>query len=62
MFKGKDTRVSRVWKEFSTEDKRAEHGYPEESLYAVQERSWIGTQRCGLPLPSAQRPQGVAPT
>jgi transposase-like protein len=40
VFKGKDTRGSRVWKEFSTEAKRAEHGYPEESLYAVQDKAW----------------------
>jgi hypothetical protein len=32
IFKGKDTIGSRMWKEFSTEAKRAEHGYPE-SLY-----------------------------
>jgi hypothetical protein len=30
-----------VWKEFSTEAKRAEHGYPEESLYAVQYKAWM---------------------
>jgi hypothetical protein len=41
IFKGKDTRGSRVWKEFSTKAKRAEHGYPEESLYAVQDKAWM---------------------
>jgi hypothetical protein len=29
VFKGKDTILSHVWKEFSTEEKRAEHGYPQ---------------------------------
>jgi hypothetical protein len=34
-----------VWKEFSTEEKRYEHGYPEESLYAVQDKAWMDQKR-----------------
>jgi hypothetical protein len=30
-----------VWKYFPTEEKRAEHGYPEESLYVVQDKAWM---------------------
>jgi hypothetical protein len=41
IFKVKDTRGSRVWKEFFTEAKRAEHGYPEDSLYAVKDKAWM---------------------
>jgi hypothetical protein len=41
IFKGKDTRRSRVWKQFSTEEKQAEHGYPEELLYTVQYKAWM---------------------
>jgi hypothetical protein len=39
IFKGKDTRGSRVCKEFPTEAKLDEHGYPEESLYVVQDKA-----------------------
>jgi hypothetical protein len=49
IFKGKDTRGSRVWKEFSSEAKRAEHGYPEDSLYAVQDKAWMD-KKCFLDL------------
>jgi hypothetical protein len=45
IFKGKDTRGSRVWKEFSTKPKRAEHGYPEESIYAFQDKAWMDQKR-----------------
>jgi hypothetical protein len=38
-FKGKDKKGSRVWKEFSTEAKGAEHGYSEESIYAVEDKA-----------------------
>jgi hypothetical protein len=31
--------------EVSTEAKRAEHGYPEESLYAVQDKVWMDQKR-----------------
>jgi hypothetical protein len=30
-----------VWREFSTIEKRAENGYPEEEIYAVQDKAWI---------------------
>jgi hypothetical protein len=40
IFKGKDTRGSRVWKDFPTKSKRAEHGY-QELIYAVQDKAWM---------------------
>jgi hypothetical protein len=61
IFKVKDTRGSRVWKDFSTEAKRAEHGYPEESRYAVQDKACMD-QKCFLDwntsvlTPFTQRP------
>jgi hypothetical protein len=41
IFKDKDTRGICVWKVFSIAEKRAEHGYPEEALYAVQYKAWM---------------------
>jgi hypothetical protein len=45
IFKGKDKRGRCVWKYFPTKTKRAEHGYPEDSLYAVQEKAWMDQKR-----------------
>jgi hypothetical protein len=62
IFKGNETRRSRVWKDFSTEVKRAEHGYPEESLYAVQDKAMMDGKKCFLDwntrvwTPFTQRP------
>jgi hypothetical protein len=36
IFRGKDTRGSRVWKEFTTTEARTKFGYPEEAFYTVQ--------------------------
>jgi hypothetical protein len=61
IFKGKDTRGSHVWKEFSTEAKWAEPGYPKESLFAFQDKAWMD-QKCFLDwntrawTPFTQRP------
>jgi hypothetical protein len=41
IFKVKDTIGSRLSKEFSTKEKRPEHGYPEESIYALQDKAWM---------------------
>jgi hypothetical protein len=41
IFKGKDTRGSRVWKEFATTEARTKFGYPEEAFYAVQPKAWM---------------------
>jgi hypothetical protein len=41
IFKGKDTRGSRVWKEFATTEARSKFGYPEEAFYAVQSKAWM---------------------
>jgi hypothetical protein len=38
IIKSKDTRGSRAWTEFSTEEKRSEHRYPEESLYDFEDK------------------------
>jgi hypothetical protein len=45
IFKGKDTRGSRVWKEFATTEARTKFGYPEEAFYAVQPKTWIYEKR-----------------
>jgi hypothetical protein len=45
IFKGKDTRGSRVWKEFATPEARAKFGYPEGALYAVQPKAWMDEKR-----------------
>jgi hypothetical protein len=34
-----------VCKGFSAKEKQAEHGYPEESLYAVQDKAWMVQKR-----------------
>jgi hypothetical protein len=45
IFKGKDTRGSRVWKEFETNEARTKFGYSEEAFYAVQPKAWMDEKR-----------------
>jgi hypothetical protein len=49
IFKGKDTRGSRAWKEFSTPELQNKNEYSKDPFYAVQKRparktsgSWTG--------------------
>jgi hypothetical protein len=45
IFKGKDARGSRVWKEFATTEAMTKFGYPEEAFYAVQPNAWMDEKR-----------------
>jgi hypothetical protein len=41
IFKGKDTRCSRVGIEFATTEAMTKFGYPEVAFYAVQSKAWM---------------------
>jgi hypothetical protein len=40
IFNGKDTRGSRVWKEFSKTETRTKFGYPDEAFNAIQPKAF----------------------
>jgi hypothetical protein len=45
IFKGKDTRSSRVSKEFTSTEAMTKCGYPKEAFYAVQSNAWMDEKR-----------------
>jgi hypothetical protein len=45
ILKGGDTRVSRVWKEFTAPEARTKFGYPKEAFYAVHPNAWMDEKR-----------------
>jgi hypothetical protein len=61
IFKGKDTRGSRVWKEFAKTEARTKFGHPEEALYVVQSNAWMDDKRFLDLMERVWKPFNISP-